>query len=156
MAASFLGCFFGRTGTEELKMRTLLAWLCITGFAVGTCTAQQEAKQERCRFDPASVVTATQAVDPLQSVASGTVVLEVSLDDAAKIIDIRVVRRIADGIRGALCAAVDVSSGKARWKAGVLKDRRGLLVRSAQYWSPNMTRWFREGPSVGFQLHSLR
>jgi outer membrane biosynthesis protein TonB len=41
------------------------------------------------------VVTAAEAVYPLQSVVSGTVVLEVSLDDAAKITDIRVVRGIA-------------------------------------------------------------
>jgi hypothetical protein len=76
-------------------MRTLLAWICIIAFAVGTCTAQQGAKQTRRRFDPPSVVTATEAVYPLQSVVSGTVVLEVSLDDAAKITDIRVVRGIA-------------------------------------------------------------
>ena len=76
-------------------MRTLLAWICIIGFGVGPCTAQQGAKQTRRRFDSPSVVTATEAVYPLQSVASGTVVLEVSLDDAAKITDIRVVRGIA-------------------------------------------------------------
>lgn len=76
-------------------MRILLAWICIIGFAVGPCNAQQGAKQTRRRFDPPSVVTATEAVYPLQSVASGTVVLEVSLDDAAKITDIRVVRGIA-------------------------------------------------------------
>jgi len=76
-------------------MRTLLAWICVIGFAVGTGTAQQGAKQERRRFDPPSVITATEAVYPLQSVVSGTVVLEVSLDDAAKITDIRVVHGIA-------------------------------------------------------------
>ncbi|HET8923569.1 MAG TPA: energy transducer TonB [Candidatus Acidoferrum sp.] len=95
MAAGFLDWLFVWTGTEELRMRTLPAWICIIGFAVGTCTAQQAAKQTRRRFDPPSVVTATEAVYPLQSVASGTVVLEVSLDDAAKITDIRVVRGIA-------------------------------------------------------------
>lgn len=76
-------------------MRTLLGWICIMAFAVGTCTAQQGAKQTRRRFDPPTVVTAAEAVYPLQSVVSGTVVLEVSLDDAAKITDIRVVRGIA-------------------------------------------------------------
>jgi hypothetical protein len=57
--------------------------------------AQQKVNQARRRFDPPSVITATEAVYPLQSVVSGTVVLEVSLDDAAKITDIRIVRGIA-------------------------------------------------------------
>ncbi len=76
-------------------MRTLLALTCIVAMAVGIGAAQQGEKQTRRCFDPPSVVTAAEAVYPLQSVASGTVVLEVSLDDDGKITDIRVVRGIA-------------------------------------------------------------
>ncbi len=76
-------------------MRTLLPWLCVSVIAAAIGDGQQEVKQTRRRFDPPSVVTATDAVYPLQSVVSGTVVLDVSLDDAAKITDVRVVRGIA-------------------------------------------------------------
>jgi TonB family protein len=87
--------FFRIPAKEELKMRTLLALTCIVAMAVGIGAAQQGEKQTRRCFDPPSVVTAAEAVYPLQSVASGTVVLEVSLDDDGKITDIRVVRGIA-------------------------------------------------------------
>jgi hypothetical protein len=76
-------------------MRTVLPWICVLMVAAALGDAQQEVKQARRRFDPPSVVTATEAIYPLQSVASGTVVLEGSLDDAAKITDIRVVRGVA-------------------------------------------------------------
>lgn len=76
-------------------MRTLLPWICVLMIATAIGDAQQEVNRARRRFDPPSVITATEAVYPLQSVVSGTVVLEVSLDDAAKITDIRVVRGIA-------------------------------------------------------------
>jgi len=82
-------------GEEELNMRTVLPWICVLMVAAALGDAQQEVKQARRRFDPPSVVTATEAIYPLQSVASGTVVLEGSLDDAAKITDIRVVRGVA-------------------------------------------------------------
>jgi hypothetical protein len=81
--------------TEELNMRTLLAGICVLGLAAAIGVAQQGGKEARRRFDPPAVVTATEAVYPLQSVVSGTVVFEVSLDDAAKITDVRVVRGIA-------------------------------------------------------------
>jgi hypothetical protein len=86
---------FGGMRTEELNMRTLLAGICVLGLAAAIGAAQQGGKEARRRFDPPAVVTATEAVYPLQSVVSGTVVFEVSLDDAAKITDIRVVRGIA-------------------------------------------------------------
>lgn len=76
-------------------MRTLLAWICVLGLAADMGAAPQGGKQARRRFDPPSVVTAVEAVYPLQSVVSGTVVLEVSLDAAAKITDVRVVHGIA-------------------------------------------------------------
>jgi hypothetical protein len=56
---------------------------------VGLGVAQEVEKQPRRRFDPPSVVTAV--IYPLNSVASGTVVLEVSLDGTGKVTDIRVV-----------------------------------------------------------------
>lgn len=93
--------FFGdwlidTTGTEEgVNMRILLMWICVLGITAEFGAAQQEVKQVRRRFEPPSVVTAVEAVYPLQSVVSGTVVLEVSLDDAGKVTDIRVVRGIA-------------------------------------------------------------
>jgi TonB family protein len=76
-------------------MRTLLAWIFIIGLAVGICAAQQGAKQAPPHYEPPAVITAVEAVYPLQSVAAGTVVLEVSLDETGKITDVRVVRGIA-------------------------------------------------------------
>jgi protein TonB len=76
-------------------MRTFLALICIFGFAIGAGAAQQGAKQALPRYEPPAVITAVEAVYPLQSVATGTVVLEVSLDEAGKITSIRVVRGIA-------------------------------------------------------------
>lgn len=75
-------------------MRTLLMWICFLGVAVGSSAAQSKMKQVPAQFDPPSVVSTVEAVYPLQSVASGTVVLEVSLDENAKITDVRVVRGI--------------------------------------------------------------
>jgi TonB family protein len=49
---------------------------------------------ESPRFDPPAVVSTVEAIYPLQSVTSGTVVLEVALDDAGNITDVRVVRGI--------------------------------------------------------------
>ena len=76
-------------------MRTLLVWICVLGITAEFGVAQQDVKQARCRFEPPSAVTAVEAVYPLQSVVSGTVVLEVSLDGGGKVTDIRVVRGIA-------------------------------------------------------------
>lgn len=76
-------------------MRRFVTLACLLGFLVSAGFAQQGDKQGRRRFVPPSVVAATEAVYPLQSVASGTVVLEVSLDAAGKIADIRVVRGVA-------------------------------------------------------------
>ncbi len=126
-------------------MRIFVTLACLLGVVVGLGVAQEGEKQARRHFDPPSVVTAVDAIYPLNSVASGTVVLEVSLDGAGKITDIRVVRGIAsltepaeDSVRQwtfqprrGLCAPVDVSTGEAQWKAGTLEDRGGLLVRSS-------------------------
>ncbi len=74
-------------------MRSALIWIGIVGLSVGLGTVQEN-KPEAPRFDPPAVMSAAEAIYPLQSVASGTVVLEVSLDDTGKIIDVRVVRGI--------------------------------------------------------------
>jgi TonB family protein len=56
--------------------------------------SQQRAEQALPRFDPPTVAKVAEAVYPLQSVVSGTVVVEVSLGDTGKIADVRVVRGI--------------------------------------------------------------
>jgi TonB family protein len=76
-------------------MRRFVSLACLLAAVVAFGSARQGEKQERGHFSPPSVVTATEAVYPLQSVVSGTVVLELSLDSAGKITDIRVVRGIA-------------------------------------------------------------
>jgi TonB family protein len=47
------------------------------------------------RFTPPSVVAVTDAVYPINSVASGTVVLEVTIDEGGKVAAVKVVRGIA-------------------------------------------------------------
>ena len=76
-------------------MRKFVILACFVGLLASGGFAQQANKQGRRHFIPPSVVTATEAVYPLQSVVSGTVVLEVSLDTVGKITDIRVVRGIS-------------------------------------------------------------
>jgi hypothetical protein len=76
-------------------LRAFLSWICILIIAPTIGGAPKELNQTRRRFDPPSVLAVTEAVYPLESVASGTVVLEISLDDVAKITNIRVVRGIA-------------------------------------------------------------
>ena len=75
-------------------MRCLLASTLILATALDIGTAQQRTEQASPRFDPPTVTAVVDVAYPLQSVASGTVVLEVSLDDAGKITDVHVVRGI--------------------------------------------------------------
>ena len=75
-------------------MRSVLMWIGILGVSVGLGSVQEEKKPEPPRFDPPAVVRAAEVIYPLRSVASGTVVLEVSLDETGKITDVRVVRGI--------------------------------------------------------------
>jgi TonB family protein len=76
-------------------MRTLLAAICVVAFAGAIGAFRQATRQiPSFRYEPASVVSVVDAVYPLQSVASGTVVLEVSLDEEGKITGIRVVQGI--------------------------------------------------------------
>jgi len=77
-------------------MRTLLVVTCIAVLVAGTGAYQKEIRQgPSFRYEPASVVAVVDAVYPVQSVASDTVVLEVSLGEDGKIIDVRVVQGIA-------------------------------------------------------------
>jgi TonB family protein len=80
---------------EDPVRRIFVTLVCLLGIVFGLRAVQGAEKRARHRFDPPSVVTAVEAVYPLQSVASGTVVLEMALDDNGKIIDIRVVKGIA-------------------------------------------------------------
>lgn len=63
-----------------------------SALAIGA--ARQGDKQAPPRFDPPAVTTVVDVAYPLQSVASGTVVLEVSLDEFGKITEVRTVREI--------------------------------------------------------------
>ena len=75
-------------------MRTLVLWICVFGVSAGICAAQSKMKQIPVRFDPPLIVSSVEAAYPIQSVASGTVVLEVSIDENAKITNVRVVHGI--------------------------------------------------------------
>jgi periplasmic protein TonB len=54
----------------------------------------QKTNQETLSYEPPAVVSATEAVYPITSVASGTVVLEAALDEGGAITNVRVVRGI--------------------------------------------------------------
>ena len=75
-------------------MRSALMCTCFLGLLVGLGAVQEKKRPESLRFDPPSVVSAVEAIYPLTSVASGTVVLEVALDDTGTITGVRVVRGI--------------------------------------------------------------
>lgn len=75
-------------------MRSVWVSICFLGLFVSFGTAQEKKKPESPRFDPPAVISAVEAIYPLQSVASGTVVLEVALDDRGEITAVRVVRDI--------------------------------------------------------------
>lgn len=78
-------------------MRVFLSGICFLGLVAGIYAGQSASKlaQVPVRYEPPSVVSSAEAVYPMRSVASGTVVLELSLDENAKITDIRVVHGIA-------------------------------------------------------------
>jgi protein TonB len=76
-------------------MRILSGIVCVLAVALGIAAAQSGTRQVPLRYDPPAVLSTVDAVYPVQSVASGTVVLEVSLDDNGKIAEVKVVRGIA-------------------------------------------------------------
>jgi len=75
-------------------MRLVLICACWLGLLVRLGAVQENKRPETPRFDPPAVVSAVEAIYPLTSVASGTVVLEVTLDDTGTITGVRVVRAI--------------------------------------------------------------
>jgi TonB family protein len=74
-------------------MRSLLVFICFIGLVAGLGAAQEK-KAESSPYDPPAVVSTVEAIYPLQSIASGTVVLEISLGDKGEITAVRVVRGI--------------------------------------------------------------
>lgn len=78
-------------------MRVLLSAICFLGLIAGIHASQSHSKlaQVPVRYEPPSVVSSVEAVYPVRSVASGTVVLELSLDESARITNVRVVHGIA-------------------------------------------------------------
>jgi hypothetical protein len=75
-------------------MRPVLICIWFLGLLVGLRAVQEKKKPVSPRFDPPAVVSTVEAIYPLTSVASGTVVLEVLLDDTDTITGIRIVRGI--------------------------------------------------------------
>ncbi|MBZ5700175.1 MAG: TonB family protein [Acidobacteriia bacterium] len=75
-------------------MRSVLILIYSALLMISTGAFPQKANQETPPFEPPTVVSATEAVYPIRSVASGTVVLEAALDDGGAITSVRVVRGI--------------------------------------------------------------
>jgi TonB family protein len=75
-------------------MRSVLIGIFLFGLLVAFGAVSSQRQQEAPRFVPPAVVSVVEAIYPLQSVAAGTVVLEISLDETGKVIDVRVVRGI--------------------------------------------------------------
>jgi hypothetical protein len=69
--------------------------VCLLGVLAGLSLGQEQNRARSARFDPPAVISTVEAVYPLQSVAWGTVVLEVGLDDHGVITGVRVVHGIA-------------------------------------------------------------
>lgn len=76
-------------------MRHVALLVCLCGLFIGLQTVPEQKKPAPVQFDPPTVVSSAEAIYPLQSIASGTVVLEVSLDESGAITDVRVVHGIA-------------------------------------------------------------
>ena len=75
-------------------MRSVLILVYSALLMISTGVFPQKANQETLPYEPPALVSATEAVYPIRSVASGTVVLEAALDDGGAITSVRVVRGI--------------------------------------------------------------
>ena len=75
-------------------MRLALIFMC-TAIVTLSSPPVQEKIEAPPRYVPPSVLAATEAVYPIQIVASGTVVLEVTIDEVGKVVEVRIVRGIA-------------------------------------------------------------
>ena len=77
-------------------MRTFLIRIYLAALMLVTSLWPDLKGQESLpRLTPPSVVAVTDAVYPISSVVSGTVVLEVTIDEGGKVAAVRVVRGIA-------------------------------------------------------------
>ena len=118
-------------------MRCLLASTLILATTLDIGTARQGAEQASPRFDPPTVTAVVDVAYPLQSVASGTVALEVSLDDAGRITDGSCCAR--DTLTKRTCrasrATVEVSASKTRWKARRFKGPYSFFLPSTERWT---------------------
>lgn len=75
-------------------MRSVMIGVSLFGLLVVFGAISKQRNQEAPRFVAPAVVSVADVTYPLQSIASGTVVLEVSLDETGNITDVRVVRGI--------------------------------------------------------------
>jgi hypothetical protein len=75
-------------------MRSVLILIYSAFFMISSDALPQKTNQETLPYEPPTVVSATEAVYPIRSVASGTVILEAALDDGGAITSVRVVRGI--------------------------------------------------------------
>ena len=75
-------------------MRSVLILIYSAFFMISSGVLSQKTNQETLPYEPPTVISATEAVYPIRSVASGTVVLEAALDDGGAITSVRVVRGI--------------------------------------------------------------
>lgn len=79
--------------TRAVGMHSALPVTCLAMLLLSARTPQKS-HAPHPQFDPPSIVSSAEAAYPLHSVAWGTVVLELSLDESGAITNIRVVRGI--------------------------------------------------------------
>jgi len=75
-------------------MRAALMLIFSALLMISTDAFPQKPNQETPPYEPPTVVSVAEAVYPITSVASGTVVLEAALDDGGAITSVRVVRGV--------------------------------------------------------------
>lgn len=76
-------------------MRPLSGILCVLGLLSCLLTPQRPHASPHVQFDPPSIVSSVEAAYPLHSIASGTVVFELALDESGAITSVRVIHGIA-------------------------------------------------------------
>jgi TonB family protein len=117
-------------------IRRFMTLVCLLGLIFGLEVARGGQKRAIShRFDPPAVVNAVQAIYPLNSVVSGTVVLELSLDDTGKITDIHVVKGI-----GSLTEPAEQSARQWSFQAAKLDGRpvSSKIVLAFSFVPPNV------------------
>ncbi|HUB58894.1 MAG TPA: energy transducer TonB [Candidatus Micrarchaeia archaeon] len=116
-------------------MRRIVILSCLLGLVFGLEVARGGEPRANHHFEPPSVVSAAEAIYPLNTVVSGTVVLELSLDDAGKITDIHVVKGIAS-----LTQAAEQSARQWSFQAARLDGRPvpSKIVLAFSFVPPNV------------------